>query len=57
MLINTFKKGGNLMLTRDETFLFNRELLFLLNQHSSCADSNLKEILVTQIALILTVLS
>lgn len=45
------------MLTRDELFLFNRELLFLLNQHSTCTDSNLKEILITQIALILTVLS
>jgi hypothetical protein len=45
------------MLTRDELFLFNRELLFLLNQHSTCTDSTLKEILITQIALILTVLS
>lgn len=45
------------MLTRDELFLFNRELLFLLNQHSTCTDSNLKGILMTQIALILTVLS
>lgn len=45
------------MLTRNEFFLFNRELLFLLDQHSTCTDSSLKEILVTQIALILTVLS
>jgi len=45
------------MLTRDELFLFNRELLFLLNQHSTCTDSSLKEILVTQIALMLAVLS
>lgn len=45
------------MLTRHEFFLFNRELLFLLEQHSTCTDSNLKEILVTQIALILAVLS
>jgi len=45
------------MLTKDELFLFNRELLFLLNQHSTCTDSTLKEILITQIALILTVLS
>lgn len=45
------------MLTRDELFLFNRELLFLLKQHSTCTDSNLKETLMTQIILILTVLS
>ena len=45
------------MLTRDELFLFNRELLFLLDQYSSCTESSLKEILVTQIALILAVLS
>jgi len=45
------------MLTRDELFLFNRELLLLLNQHSICTDSNLKEILITQIALMLAVLS
>lgn len=45
------------MLTRDELFLFNRELLSLLNQHSTCTDSTLKEILITQIALILTVLN
>ncbi len=45
------------MLTRDELFLFNRELLFLLDQHSTCTDSSLKEILVTQIEVILAVLS
>ncbi|MEH7200559.1 hypothetical protein [Priestia megaterium] len=45
------------MLTRDEVFLFNRELIFLLNQHSSCTDSSLKKMLVTQIALILAALS
>lgn len=45
------------MLTRDELFLFNRELLFLLNQHSTCIDSSLKKILVAQIALILAALS
>lgn len=45
------------MLTRDELFLFNRELLFLLKQHSICTDSSLKETLLSQIALILTVLS
>lgn len=44
------------MLTRDEFFLFNRELLFLIKQHSTCTDSSLKEILLTQIALILTIL-
>ncbi|MFU7592665.1 hypothetical protein ACMX9J_27475 [Priestia sp. RMT2NF4] len=45
------------MLTRNEFFLFNRELLLLLDQHSTCIDSSLKEMLVTQIALILAVLS
>jgi hypothetical protein len=45
------------MLTRNELFLFNRELLFLLDQHSTCTDSSLKEMLVTQIALILAALS
>ncbi|MBX9968897.1 hypothetical protein H7K06_15405 [Priestia aryabhattai] len=45
------------MLTRNELFLFNRELLFLLNQHSTCTDSSLKEMLVTQIALMLAALS
>ena len=45
------------MLTRDELFLFNRELLFLLDQYSTCTDFSLKKILVTQIALMLAVLS
>ncbi len=45
------------MLTRNEFFLFNRELLFLIDQHSTCTDSSLKEMLVTQIALMLAVLS
>ncbi|GAB1768929.1 hypothetical protein PMEGAPL125_53490 [Priestia megaterium] len=45
------------MLTRDEVFLFNRELLLLLNQHSTCTDSSLKKILVAQIALMLAALS
>ncbi|MFE4094889.1 hypothetical protein ACFX4K_26345 [Priestia sp. YIM B13484] len=45
------------MLTRHELFLFNRELLFLLEQHSTCTDYNLKEILVNQIALMFAVLS
>lgn len=45
------------MLTKNEFFLFNRELLFLLDQHSTCTDSSLKEILVTQIALMLAALS
>lgn len=56
MLMKTIKKRGDFMLTRYELFLFNRELLFLLEQHSSCTDFNLKEILLTQIDLILTVL-
>ncbi|MFK7682053.1 hypothetical protein [Priestia megaterium] len=45
------------MLNRDELFLFNRELLFLVDQHSACTDSSLKEMLVTQIVLMLAVLS
>lgn len=45
------------MLTRCELFLLNRELLFLLEQHSTCTDSSMKEILLTQIALMFTVLS
>ncbi|MFE0625303.1 hypothetical protein ACFW1J_28375 [Priestia aryabhattai] len=45
------------MLTKNELFLFNRELLFLLDQHSTCTDSSLKEILITQIALMLAALS
>ncbi|MDC0706750.1 MULTISPECIES: hypothetical protein [Priestia] len=45
------------MLTRYELFLFNRELLFLLEQHSTCTDSSLKEMLLSQIALMLAVLS
>ncbi|MEI2424882.1 hypothetical protein V8V54_07815, partial [Priestia megaterium] len=58
MLIKNLKRRRrNIMLTRDEVFLFNRELIFLLNQHSSCTDSSLKKMLVTQIALILAALS
>lgn len=45
------------MLSRNEFFLFNRELVSLLDQHSTCTDSSLKEMLVTQIALMLAVLS
>lgn len=45
------------MLTRHELFLFNRELLFLLKQHSTCTDSNLRKILLTQIDLMFTVLN
>jgi hypothetical protein len=45
------------MLTRYELLLFNRELLFLIEQHSTCTDSSLKEILMTQIALMLAGLS
>jgi len=45
------------MLTRYEIFLFNRELLFLLEQHSTCTDSSLKEMLLSQIVLMLAVLS
>ncbi|WP_230932273.1 hypothetical protein [Priestia sp. TSO9] len=45
------------MLTKYELFLFNRELLFLLEQHSSCPDPDLKEILLTQIDLLIIVLS
>lgn len=45
------------MLTRDELFLFNRELLLLQDQHSTCTDSSVKEILLTQIALIIAALS
>lgn len=45
------------MLNRYELLLFNRELLFLVEQHSTCTDSSLKEILLTQIALMLAALS
>ena len=45
------------MLNKYELLLFNRELLFLIEQHSTCTDSSLKEILMTQIALMLAVLS
>ena len=45
------------MLSRDELFLFNRELLFLVDQHSACTDSSLKKILVTQIAFMFAALS
>ncbi|GFZ69225.1 hypothetical protein PSE10B_57470 [Pseudomonas amygdali pv. eriobotryae] len=45
------------MLSKYELLLFNRELLFLIEQHSTCTDSSLKEILMTQIALMLAVLS
>jgi len=45
------------MLSKYELLLLNRELLFLIEQHSTCTDSSLKEILITQIALMLAVLS
>ncbi|GAB1787207.1 hypothetical protein PMEGAPL128_63220 [Priestia megaterium] len=45
------------MLNRYELLLFDRELLFLIEQHSTCTDSSLKKILLTQIALMLAVLS
>lgn len=45
------------MLTKYELLLFNRELLFLTEQHSTCTDSSLKEILLNQIALMLSVLN
>jgi hypothetical protein len=45
------------MLTKYELLLFNRELLSLTEQHSTCTDSSLKEILLTQIALMLSVLN
>lgn len=45
------------MLNRYELLLFERELLFLIKQHSTCTDSSLKEILLTQIALMLAALS
>ena len=45
------------MLSKYELLLFKRELLFLIEQHSTCTDSSLKEILMTQIALMLAVLS
>ncbi len=45
------------MLTKYELLLFNRELLLLIEQHSTCTDSNIKETLLTQIALMLAALS
>lgn len=45
------------MLTRYELLLFNRELLYLIQQHSTCTNSSLKETLLTQIALMLSVLN
>ncbi|GAB1810947.1 hypothetical protein PMEGAPR236_60390 [Priestia megaterium] len=45
------------MLNKYELLLFNRELLFLIEQHSTCTDSSLEETLSTQITLILSVLN
>jgi len=44
------------MLTRFELLLFNRELLFLIDQYARCNDLNVKKNLYNQINLLLNIL-
>jgi hypothetical protein len=44
------------MLTRHESLLFNRELVFLMQQFSSCSDLTIKKGIYAQINLLLQVL-